>query len=138
MIALVSARRIAARSADLIRQMHLPARLERELRSRGNSSREREAPSGEKRRFYAMTHAERFIWGATAGVLRAIPRPTARQAGRPTVQPLHERRDVARRVRDHATLENVRSRSIDDPGGTRARAYVGARNEALASCHESP
>jgi hypothetical protein len=33
---------------------------------------EREAPSGEKRRFYAMTHAERFIWGATAGVLRAL------------------------------------------------------------------
>lgn len=48
MIALVSARRIAARSADLIRQMHLPARLERELRSRGNSSREREAPSGSR------------------------------------------------------------------------------------------
>ncbi|WP_340645656.1 CoA pyrophosphatase [Phenylobacterium sp.] len=33
---------------------------------------EREAPGGEKRRFYAMTHAERFIWGATAGVLRAL------------------------------------------------------------------
>lgn len=33
---------------------------------------EREAPTGEKRRFYAMTHAERFIWGATAGVLRGL------------------------------------------------------------------
>ena len=33
---------------------------------------EREAPTGEKRRFYAMTHDERFIWGATAGVLRAL------------------------------------------------------------------
>ena len=33
---------------------------------------EREAPTGEKRRFYAMTHADRFIWGATAGVLRAL------------------------------------------------------------------
>ncbi|WP_421934672.1 NUDIX hydrolase [Phenylobacterium sp.] len=33
---------------------------------------EREAPTGEKRRFYAMTHDDRFIWGATAGVLRAL------------------------------------------------------------------
>jgi 8-oxo-dGTP pyrophosphatase MutT (NUDIX family) len=33
---------------------------------------EREAPSGEKRRFYAMTHDERFIWGATAGILRVL------------------------------------------------------------------
>jgi 8-oxo-dGTP pyrophosphatase MutT (NUDIX family) len=33
---------------------------------------ERELPSGEKRRFYAYTHEDRFIWGATAGVLRAL------------------------------------------------------------------
>jgi 8-oxo-dGTP pyrophosphatase MutT (NUDIX family) len=33
---------------------------------------ERELPSGEKRRFYAMTHEDRFIWGATAGILRAL------------------------------------------------------------------
>jgi 8-oxo-dGTP pyrophosphatase MutT (NUDIX family) len=33
---------------------------------------ERELPTGEKRRFYAMTHENRFIWGATAGVLRAL------------------------------------------------------------------
>jgi 8-oxo-dGTP pyrophosphatase MutT (NUDIX family) len=33
---------------------------------------EREMPTGEKRRFYAMTHDDRFIWGATAGILRAL------------------------------------------------------------------
>ena len=33
---------------------------------------ERELPSGERRRFYAMTHDERFIWGATAGILHAL------------------------------------------------------------------
>jgi len=33
---------------------------------------ERELPSGEKRRFYAYTHEDRFIWGATAGILRAL------------------------------------------------------------------
>ncbi|HEY9219262.1 MAG TPA: CoA pyrophosphatase [Phenylobacterium sp.] len=33
---------------------------------------ERELPSGDKRRFYAMTHEDRFIWGATAGMLRAL------------------------------------------------------------------
>jgi 8-oxo-dGTP pyrophosphatase MutT (NUDIX family) len=33
---------------------------------------ERELPSGEKRRFYAATHDERYIWGATAGILRAL------------------------------------------------------------------
>lgn len=33
---------------------------------------EREAPTGEKRRFYAMNHEDRFIWGATAGMLRAL------------------------------------------------------------------
>ncbi len=33
---------------------------------------EREIPTGEKRRFYAMTHEDRFIWGATAGMLRAL------------------------------------------------------------------
>jgi 8-oxo-dGTP pyrophosphatase MutT (NUDIX family) len=29
-------------------------------------------PTGERRYFYAMTHEERVIWGATAGVLRAL------------------------------------------------------------------
>jgi poly(A) polymerase len=33
---------------------------------------EREMPTGERRRFYAMTHDERFIWGATAGILRSL------------------------------------------------------------------
>ena len=33
---------------------------------------ERELPSGEKRRFYAYTLEDRFIWGATAGMLRAL------------------------------------------------------------------
>lgn len=33
---------------------------------------ERELPTGETRRFYAMTHDERYIWGATAGILRAL------------------------------------------------------------------
>ena len=33
---------------------------------------ERELPSGEKRRFYAATHEDRYIWGATAGILRAL------------------------------------------------------------------
>ncbi|WP_411286873.1 NUDIX hydrolase [Phenylobacterium sp.] len=33
---------------------------------------ERELPTGEMRRFYAMTHADRVIWGATAGILRAL------------------------------------------------------------------
>ena len=33
---------------------------------------ERKAPSGETRRFYAMTHDDHYIWGATAGVLRAL------------------------------------------------------------------
>lgn len=33
---------------------------------------EREAPDGQKRRFYAMTHEDRYIWGATAGMLRAL------------------------------------------------------------------
>lgn len=33
---------------------------------------ERALPSGETRRFYAMTHENRFIWGATAGMLRAL------------------------------------------------------------------
>ncbi len=33
---------------------------------------ERELPTGEKRRFYAYTHEDRFIWGATAGILRAL------------------------------------------------------------------
>jgi 8-oxo-dGTP pyrophosphatase MutT (NUDIX family) len=33
---------------------------------------ERALPTGETRRFYAMTHENRFIWGATAGMLRAL------------------------------------------------------------------
>lgn len=33
---------------------------------------ERELPTGEKRRFYAMTHENQYIWGATAGMLRAL------------------------------------------------------------------
>ena len=33
---------------------------------------ERALPSGELRRFYAATHAEQYIWGATAGILRAL------------------------------------------------------------------
>ncbi|MBL8555704.1 MAG: CoA pyrophosphatase [Phenylobacterium sp.] len=33
---------------------------------------ERELPTGEKRRFYATTHDEQYIWGATAGILRAL------------------------------------------------------------------
>ena len=31
-----------------------------------------ELPTGEKRKFYAITHDKRFIWGATAGMLRAL------------------------------------------------------------------
>lgn len=34
--------------------------------------REGRAPGGELRRFYATTHEERYIWGATAGILRAL------------------------------------------------------------------
>jgi len=33
---------------------------------------ERETPDGQKRRFYAMTHEDQYIWGATAGMLRAL------------------------------------------------------------------
>ena len=33
---------------------------------------ERTLPTGERRRFYAMNYEERFIWGATAGILRAL------------------------------------------------------------------
>jgi len=33
---------------------------------------ERELPTGEKRRFYATTHDDRYIWGATAGILRCL------------------------------------------------------------------
>ncbi|HEY5105158.1 MAG TPA: CoA pyrophosphatase [Caulobacteraceae bacterium] len=32
----------------------------------------RTVPGGEERRFYAMTWEDRFIWGATAGMLRAL------------------------------------------------------------------
>jgi 8-oxo-dGTP pyrophosphatase MutT (NUDIX family) len=34
--------------------------------------RSREMPTGEMRRFYAMTWEDRLIWGATAGILRAL------------------------------------------------------------------
>ena len=34
--------------------------------------REHETPEGLRRRFYAMTWEDRFIWGATAGMLRAL------------------------------------------------------------------
>jgi 8-oxo-dGTP pyrophosphatase MutT (NUDIX family) len=33
---------------------------------------ERQLPDGGKRQFYAMTHDDRFIWGATAGMLRVL------------------------------------------------------------------
>ncbi len=33
---------------------------------------ERTLPNGELRRFYAATHEEQYIWGATAGILRAL------------------------------------------------------------------
>jgi len=33
---------------------------------------ERELPTGEVRRFYATTHENKYIWGATAGMLRAL------------------------------------------------------------------
>jgi hypothetical protein len=33
---------------------------------------ERALPTGELRRFYATTHEDRYIWGATAGILRAL------------------------------------------------------------------
>ncbi|WP_293531543.1 CoA pyrophosphatase [Phenylobacterium sp.] len=33
---------------------------------------ERQLPDGGSRRFYAMTHEDRFIWGATAGMLRVL------------------------------------------------------------------
>lgn len=33
---------------------------------------ERALPTGELRRFYATTHAEKYIWGATAGILRSL------------------------------------------------------------------
>ena len=39
---------------------------------RNHEEHERELPTGETRRFYAMTHDDRFIWGATAGMLRAL------------------------------------------------------------------
>jgi 8-oxo-dGTP pyrophosphatase MutT (NUDIX family) len=33
---------------------------------------DRETPAGDRRKFYAMTWEDRFIWGATAGMLRAL------------------------------------------------------------------
>ncbi|MDP3660384.1 CoA pyrophosphatase [Phenylobacterium sp.] len=40
-----------------------PANYEQEVR---------EAPDGQKRSFYAARHEDRYIWGATAGMLRAL------------------------------------------------------------------
>ncbi|HEV2364869.1 MAG TPA: CoA pyrophosphatase [Caulobacteraceae bacterium] len=37
-----------------------------------HEQRERELPDGRRRRFYAMTWEDRLIWGATAGMLRAL------------------------------------------------------------------
>lgn len=37
-----------------------------------HEEREHEMPTGDRRRFYAMTHEDRLIWGATAGMLRAL------------------------------------------------------------------
>ena len=37
-----------------------------------HEQRELETPEGVKRRFYAMTWEDRVIWGATAGMLRAL------------------------------------------------------------------
>ena len=34
--------------------------------------REGRTPAGDLRRFYAMTWRDRMIWGATAGILRAL------------------------------------------------------------------
>ena len=39
---------------------------------RNHEEREHEFPGGEKRRFYAITHEDRMIWGVTAGMLRAL------------------------------------------------------------------
>ena len=33
---------------------------------------ERETPAGDRRRFYAATWEGQYIWGATAGMLRAL------------------------------------------------------------------
>jgi 8-oxo-dGTP pyrophosphatase MutT (NUDIX family) len=33
---------------------------------------DRETPAGDRRRFYAMTWEDQFIWGATAGMLRSL------------------------------------------------------------------
>ena len=37
-----------------------------------HEERQGRTPAGETRRFYAMTWEDRFIWGATAGILRAL------------------------------------------------------------------
>ncbi len=37
-----------------------------------HEEREHETPAGVRRRFYAMTWEDRLIWGATAGMLRAL------------------------------------------------------------------
>jgi hypothetical protein len=39
---------------------------------KNHEQQERELPSGETRRFYAMTYEQRVIWGATAGILHAL------------------------------------------------------------------
>jgi len=37
-----------------------------------HEQREGATPAGDRRRFYAITWEQRFIWGATAGILRAL------------------------------------------------------------------
>ena len=60
----------------VIRAENLPVearRFTRQSRRKANvEEHERELPTGETRRFYAYTHEDRFIWGATAGMLRAL------------------------------------------------------------------
>ncbi len=43
---------------------------------------ERTTPEGEVRRFFAMPHEDRFIQGATAGVLRALSQQAVRRLSR--------------------------------------------------------
>ena len=50
--------------------------------------RERETPDGVRRRFYAMTWEDRLIWGATAGMLRALYDRLYGAAGWPDETPL--------------------------------------------------
>ena len=42
----------------------------------------REVPGGPRRHFYAMPWNDRFIWGATAGMLRALYEALYDESGR--------------------------------------------------------